>query len=48
MSDKYWSLGTDSINSFPNIATSTADDFENVYSKIWKISIIIGIINENS
>ena len=29
---------------FPTYNKSAADDFKNVYSKIWKISIIVGLI----
>ena len=30
----------------PTYNKSAADDFKNVYSNIWKISIIVGIITE--
>ena len=33
---------------FSTFNNSAADDFENVYSKIWKISIIEGKITEKS
>ena len=35
------------VEPFPTYSKSAADDFENVYLKIWKISISVGIIIEN-
>ena len=31
---------------FPTYSKSTGDDFDHVYLKAWKISIIVGIITE--
>ena len=39
---------TADIKPFPTYSKSAADDFENDYAKIWKISIIVGTITGKS
>ena len=41
-------IATISWLTLPTYSKPAADHFENVYSKVWKISIIVGIITEEN